>query len=402
MSTPHTHDSKGPAARRVAVELSDRSYEVCIGAGVFALAPEIAKKRLGANCRNAFIVVDAGLPEDASSRAVAALRAGGLNATSIALIATEHDKSLESLGHIVREMTRRKLERSDVVIALGGGIVGDLAGFAAAVYRRGIGVIQCPTTLLSMVDASVGGKTGVNVDLAGDGSDLKKNMVGSFHQPLGVLADLDTLVSLEDRQFSAGLAECIKHAMIGADFGDADLLTWTEANITNLSKLNAPLLTELVERNVAIKARVVAGDEREEKEGGRALLNLGHTFAHAIEALPGARSVLATGTELPGDIHHGEAVALGLRAAAHTSVKLGLIDSSYATRVGALIDAAELPAKVRGLPTAEKLIERMSHDKKHIGGKIRLVLPCGMGQARISENPDSDLVRAAIESIRVV
>lgn len=400
MSRAPNHDSKSPAARVVPVEMGDRSYEVRIGAGVFALAADVAKKKLGANCRQAFVVVDSGLPEAASQRAVAALRAGGLNATSLTIVATEHDKSLESLGIIVTEMTRRKLERSDVVIALGGGIVGDLAGFAAAVYRRSIGVIQCPTTLLSMVDASVGGKTGVNVDLAGDGADLKKNMVGSFHQPLGVLADLDTLVSLDDRQFAAGLAECIKHAMIGADFGDPDLLSWTEANIASLSKTNASLLAELVERNVAIKARVVAGDEREEKDGGRALLNLGHTFAHAIEALPGARGILKNGTELPGDIHHGEAVALGLRAAAATSVKLGLIDTSYAGHIGGLIDAAALPATVRGLPTSDKLIERMSHDKKHVGGKVRLVLPCASGKARIVQNPDQSAVLAAIDSIR--
>ncbi|MGH7243892.1 MAG: 3-dehydroquinate synthase family protein [Phycisphaerales bacterium] len=401
MSINHSHDRMEKDARRVRVELSERSYEVCIGAGVFALAPEIARKRLGPNCRTAFIVVDSGLPEETSHRAVGAIRAGGLNAIATTIHASEHDKSLESLGLIITEMTRRKLERSDVVIALGGGIVGDLAGFAAATYRRGICVIQCPTTLLSMVDASVGGKTGVNVDLAGDGSDLKKNMVGAFHQPLGVLADLDTLVSLDDRQFAAGFAECIKHAMIGAEFGDAELLAWTEANISKLSKDNAPLLAELVERNVAIKARVVAGDEREEKEGGRALLNLGHTFGHAIEALPGARSILSNGTELPEDIHHGEAVALGLRAAAHTSVKLGLVDDSYAKRVGALVDAAGLPAKVRGLPTGEELIERMSHDKKHIGGKIRFVLPSAIGRAKIVEDPEVGAVRAAIESIRV-
>jgi len=400
MSTTNKHDSGAPAARVVPVDLGDRSYEVCIGPGVFAFAPGIARKKLGDKCRSAFVVIDSGLPETASHRAVAALRASGLNATSIALIPTEHDKSLQSLGHIVTEMTRRKLERSDVVIALGGGIVGDLAGFAASVYRRGIAVIQCPTTLLAMVDASVGGKTGVNIDLAGDGADLKKNMVGAFHQPIGVLADLDTLATLDDRQFAAGLAECIKHAMISADFGDPDLLAWTEAHFSRPSKTNAPLLAELVQRNVAVKARVVAGDEREEKDGGRALLNLGHTFAHAIEALPGARGVLRSGTELPGDIHHGEAVALGLRAAAHTSVKLGLIDASYANRIGALIDAAGLPAKVRGLPSADNLIERMSHDKKHIGGKIRLVLPCGIGQSRIAENPEPSTVCAAIETIR--
>ncbi|MBN8597669.1 MAG: 3-dehydroquinate synthase [Planctomycetes bacterium] len=400
MSTANKHDSGAPAARVVPVDLGDRSYEVCIGRGVFAFAPGIARKKLGDKCRGAFVVVDSGLPETAAQRAVAALRAAGLNATSIALIPTEHDKSLQSLGHIVTEMTRRKLERSDVVIALGGGIVGDLAGFAASVYRRGIAVIQCPTTLLSMVDASVGGKTGVNIDLAGDGADLKKNMVGAFHQPIGVLADLDTLATLDDRQFAAGLAECIKHAMISADFGDANLLGWTEANISGLSKSNAPLLAELIQRNVAVKARVVSGDEREEKEGGRALLNLGHTFAHAIEALPGARAVLNNGTELPGDVHHGEAVALGLRAAARTAVSLGLVDTAYADRVGALVDAAQLPNKVRGLPTAEKLIERMSHDKKHIGGNIRLVLPCGHGTARIVENPDVNAVRGTIEAIR--
>lgn len=400
MSTPNQNDSTRPAPRVVPVDLGDRSYNVAIGPGVFGLASQVARNKLGADCRNAFVVVDAGLPEDAADRAVAALRAGGLNATSIALIATEHDKSLESLGHIVREMTRRKLERTDVVIALGGGIVGDLAGFAASVYRRGIGVIQCPTTLLSMVDASVGGKTGVNVDLSSDGSDLKKNMVGAFHQPLGVLADLDTLATLDDRQFASGLAECIKHAMISADFGDADLLAWTEANIASISRTNFALLAELIQRNVAVKARVVAGDEREEKEGGRALLNLGHTFAHAIEALPGARGFLRQGIELPGEIHHGEAVALGLRAAARTSVGLGLIEDSYAKRIDALVDAAQLPAHARGLPGAENLIERMSHDKKHVGGRIRLVLPRGIGRSQIRENPDAGAVRAAIESLR--
>lgn len=400
MPTINKHDFTGPVARRVPVQLGDRSYEVCIGSGALSLAPGIVKQRLGPNCRSAFVVIDSGLPEAVSHRAIATLRAGGLNATSIAVMATEHDKSLESLGQIVTQMTRCKLERSDVVIALGGGIVGDLAGFAAAVYRRGIGVVQCPTTLLSMVDASVGGKTGVNIDLGGDGTDLKKNMVGSFHQPIGVLADLDTLDSLDGRQFAAGLAECIKHAMIGADFGDTGLLAWTEANIGQLSKAAIPLLAELVDRNVRIKARVVAGDEREEKDGGRALLNLGHTFAHAIEALPGARGILKNGTELPGDIHHGEAVALGLHAAAKVSVSLGLVQADYADRIRSLADSSQLPARVRGLPSAEKLIERMSHDKKHIGGKIRLVLPCADGKARIVENPDVNAVRGAIESIR--
>ncbi|MBY0111693.1 MAG: 3-dehydroquinate synthase [Phycisphaerales bacterium] len=386
--------------RTVRVDLGERSYVVAVGSELLEFAGMLVRERLGTKPRRAFVVVDSGVSAADRQRLLAGFASVSLDATVHELRATEHDKSLATIQKLCESMTKARVERTDVVIALGGGIVGDVAGFAASAYRRGVAVVQCPTTLLSMVDASVGGKTGVNLELSGT---LKKNMVGAFHQPIGVLADLATLATLDDRTFRAGLAECVKHAMLSAEFGDPDLMAWTQTAAGALAARETAALCELIARNVAIKARVVAGDEREEAEGttGRALLNLGHTFGHAIEALPDARGMRADGTELPGAIHHGEAVALGLRAACALGESLGL-DRGYANSVLALLDQLALPRAAKGLPATDEILARMADDKKSVSGVLRLIVPAAPGRSVIRSDIPAPAVRSAIESIRSV
>jgi 3-dehydroquinate synthetase len=387
-----------PQTRTVRVELAERSYVVAVGSGLLEFTGMLVRERLGTKPRRAFVVIDRGVAAPDRQRLLAGLSSVSLEPLTHELHATEHHKTLATIQLLCEAMTQARIERSDIVIALGGGIVGDVAGFAAASYRRGIAVVQCPTTLLSMVDASVGGKTGVNLDLAGT---LKKNMVGAFHQPIGVLADLGTLSTLNDRTFRAGLAECVKHAMLSADFGDADLLRWMQASANAIAACEPGTLCELIARNVAIKARVVSGDEREEAQGttGRALLNLGHTFGHAIEALPNARGMLADGSQLTGEIHHGEAVALGLRAACTLGESLGL-DRGYTNSVRDLLDRLGLPRSASGLPNTHDLVARMADDKKSISGVLRLIVPVAPGQAQAQADVPEATVRSAIESIR--
>lgn len=383
---------------RVHVSLDGtRDYEVLVG---HSLTDSVAQ-RVRAICptaARAFIVVDAGLPRAASDHLTSALSSRQFATATITIRPSEADKSLETLERILVALAESKHERRDPVIALGGGIVGDVTGFAAATYRRGVPVVQCPTTLLSMVDASVGGKTGINLRTS-DGS-LKKNLVGAFHQPRLVVADVALLSSLPDRQIRAGLAECVKHALLSGQFGDSSLLSWIESVAQAILARDPATLAELVSRNVAIKARVVAGDEREEAEsaaGGRALLNLGHTFGHAIETLP---DLSPTGYPADAPLHHGEAVALGTMAALHAATSLKLAPSALRDRVGTLFSRLSLPTNVRGLPSGERVLELMGHDKKVQGGVLRLVLPCDGGVCNVVENPDRAIVLAAIESIR--
>ena len=391
-----------PQTRTVRVDLGERSYVVAVGSELLEFAGMLVRERLGAKPRRAFVVVDKGVAAHDRLRLTAGLASVSLETISHELHATEHHKTLATIQSLCDAMTKARIERSDVVFALGGGIVGDVAGFAAASYRRGIAIVQCPTTLLSMVDASVGGKTGVNLEIGGT---LKKNMVGAFHQPIGVIADLGTLATLDDRTFRAGLAECVKHAMLSADFGDAELLRWMQTAGNAIASRDPEALCELIARNVAIKARVVAGDEREEAEGttGRALLNLGHTFGHAIEALPGARGVLADGSEraseLPGEIHHGEAVALGLRAACTLGESLGL-DRGYANSIRDLLDRLDLPRSAIGLPSTDEIIARMADDKKSVSGVLRLIVPVAPGRCQVRADVPAPVVRSAIDAIR--
>jgi 3-dehydroquinate synthase len=261
----------------------------------------------------------------------------------------EQHKTLQTAGWVFDELVGKKLNRDAIVLALGGGVVGDIAGFAAACYQRGIGYVQIPTTLLAQVDSSVGGKTGVN-HTGG------KNLIGAFHQPLAVIADTDTLSTLPDRELSAGLAEVIKYGCV-ADF---EFLGWLDSNMEKLLGRDVEALTYAVARSCEIKASIVGEDERE--RGRRAILNFGHTFGHAIEAATDFERYL-----------HGEAVALGMVMAADFSRELGLIDEAAKERVDGLLRRAGLPTEAPKVGAARAL-ELMQMDKKVLAGKVRLVL----------------------------
>ncbi len=381
----------------VRVELGERSYDVLVGEGTLAELGKVVRATLGADGSRAFVVADSGLIDKAVKVAGDSLASAGFVPTVVRLTPSERRKSLETLGGLLEDISATAQERAEPVIALGGGIVGDVAGLVAALYRRGVPVVQCPTTLLAMVDASVGGKTAINLGTA-DGKVLRKNMAGVFHQPALVAIDVGVLDSLADREFRCGLAECVKHAMICADGGDPGLLEWTEANAARILKRDRATIRELVRRNVAIKARIVAGDERETAaRGGRALLNLGHTFAHAIE--PIAR-LSPTGDPADAPLLHGEAVALGLVAACSLGETLGTLDAPESERIRRLLGEYGLPIQVRGLPDTADLLVAMGHDKKVAKGRIRFIVPAGPERAEIRSDMPESAVAKAIDSIR--
>src|ERR1043165_4531546 len=333
------------ATTTVPVRLGPRSYEVSIGRGVLGSVGDVLTRVVESVPRRAVLVCDCGVPSPVSAAAETSLIARSIAPLRFPFAPGEDRKTLESLGGLLAFMAEHRLERTDAVIALGGGIVGDLAGFAAATYRRGIPFVQCPTTLLAMVDASVGGKTAVNL-LAADGA-LLKNAAGAFHQPRAVLVDLETLLSLPDRTYRAGLAECVKHSMIAGDFNDAALADWTEANRQPILARDPGALATLIARNVAIKAAVVERDEREEAaDAGRALLNLGHTFAHAIETI---RTLSPDGDPGHAPLHHGEAVALGLIAAARAAEIATNGSPTLTAQTKRTLAAFGLPTSIAGL-----------------------------------------------------
>ncbi|MEM9167529.1 MAG: 3-dehydroquinate synthase family protein [Planctomycetota bacterium] len=369
----------------VSVAAGASAYEVSIGAGVL----ETLGQRISAllpRARAGFVVLDANLPRSTKDLAIDTLRSAGLRLGTRELTPSETDKSVATWNDLLARFAGHRLERTDVVVAFGGGIVGDTAGFAAAAYRRGVPVIQCPTTLLAMVDASVGGKTGVNLP-TGSG-DLHKNFVGAFHQPAAVLADTSVLASLEPRDFACGLAECIKHTMIAGGFGDEGLGAWFDAAMDRIVAQDEAALTELVARNVALKAAVVATDERETATGpaGRALLNLGHTFGHAIETLP----------EL--GLLHGEAVGLGLVCAARYAKLVGSADVEATLRER--LTRATLPTMIERLPPSGEIVSRMRDDKKAVGGRLRLVVPTGAATAEVVDADDARRIERAMDAIR--
>jgi len=283
-------------------------------------------------------------------------------------------KSLETFEKIMQQMLLKGFRRNATIVALGGGVVGDLAGFSAACYQRGIPFVQVPTTLLAMVDSSVGGKTAVNHPLA-------KNMIGAFYQPQAVIADLTCLSSLPAREFSAGMAEVIKYGLI-TDFTLFELI---EQQSTALLARDAKALSSIIERCCQIKAEVVNADERE--QGVRAILNLGHTFGHAIEKAGNYRHWL-----------HGEAVAIGTMMAFQLACRHGLIEQSYVERLETLFLAFNLPTRVPSSTNADELFETMRHDKKNISDKIRLIVPNGLGTVIITEQFDRDQITQAITS----
>ena len=284
----------------------------------------------------------------------------------------EAHKTLGELERIIETLLRAGHTRETSLIALGGGVVGDMAGFAAAIYQRGVPFIQIPTTLLAQVDSSVGGKTAVNHLLG-------KNMIGAFHQPEAVLIDVGVLRSLPPKEFAAGMAEVVKHALLA----DADYLTWLEAHIDAIKAMDITVLTEMVRKSCEIKSRIVAVDEKE--KGQRALLNLGHTFGHAIETLVGY-----------GEILHGEAVAIGTVMAAMLSSRHGLIGADEVTRVESLLQAFNLPTRVQQSISVDAFLTAMGRDKKATTKGLRLILLKALGEAVVTSEFDEQRLIAVL------
>jgi 3-dehydroquinate synthetase len=401
--------------------LPPRTSRVVIGPGVLT-TPHTSLLAIVRDRRAVLVTVDAGLGPSAVEPLLRALDALRIRWGVCVIRAEEVEKSLSTAERILVEAARLRLDRGDLFIGVGGGIVGDLTGLAASLYRRGVEVVQCPSTLLAMVDASVGGKTGANLvvpntsELSGEPEPgprtrLIKNAIGSFHQPVLVLADLRLLETLPEREYRAGCAEVLKHGLIGGQAGDPRLLEWVVKHAAALRARQAPTVAEAVRRSVALKARVVQRDERElstDRGGGRMALNLGHTFAHVLEVLPGLTFAAAPPqTELTGDsvltagpLRHGEAVGLGLLAAASLAETLRLHPRGLATAVETTLATLGLPTRVSGLPPSSVLIERMRDDKKTTGGRLRLIVPVRGAKVRVVENPDAHAVSQALDSLR--
>jgi 3-dehydroquinate synthase len=344
------------------VDVGHSRYPILIGPGVLGNRELLRTHVPG---KDLMVVTDAAV----AALYLPALRAGlgGRNVGECILSAGEQNKNLEAVSRIIDALVAARVNRDGVVLALGGGVVGDIAGFAAACYQRGVGYVQLPTTLLAQVDSSVGGKTGVNH--AGG-----KNLIGAFHQPLAVIADTDTLATLPDRELAAGLAEVIKYGCIR----DPGLFGWLEINIDKLRARDAEALTHAIACSCAIKAAVVAEDERE--QGLRAILNFGHTFGHAIEAATAYAGYL-----------HGEAVGLGMLMAADLSRRLGMIDAAAEARIAALVRRAGLPVAAPRIGAA-RARDLMRMDKKVLSGTVRLVLLEKLGRAAVvSKYPESAL-----------
>jgi len=351
----------------VQIDLGERSYPIVIGAGLLGQAHTYA----GLPKAQAAMVVtnDTVAPLYADGVCVA-LSAHYAHVGRVVLPDGEAHKDWTTLNQIFDALLSGASDRKTVLFALGGGVVGDMTGFAAACYMRGVPFVQLPTTLLSQVDSSVGGKTAINHPMG-------KNMIGAFYQPQRVVCDLDSLKTLPARELSAGLAEVIKYGPIA----DMAFLDWIEANLPALLARDPAALAHAVRRSCEIKAHVVGQDERE--SGLRAILNFGHTFGHAIEAGMGYGAWL-----------HGEAVGCGMVMAAHLSQRLGLVDEAFVARLTRLIQAAGLPVRGPALG-ADRYIELMGHDKKAEGGEIRFVVIDGPGRAAMRAAPDA-LVREVL------
>jgi len=356
----------------VNVGLGERAYDIVIGRGGLAsLGSRIAALKKGAS---AAIVSDETVAARHLGAAEAALRAASIRTTAIVVPPGEATKSWSRLEEVCDRLLGARIERNDVVVALGGGVIGDLAGFAAAILRRGLDVVQVPTSLLAQVDSSVGGKTGIN-------SPHGKNLVGAFHQPILVIADTALLDTLPSREFRAGYAEVAKFGLLG----DAGFFAWLEANWQD-AFAGGPAREHAIAIACRGKAGVVARDERE--TGERALLNLGHTFGHAFEAAAGFSSKLL----------HGEAVSIGIACAFEFSARLGLLPQQDAERAVRHLAAVGLPTHIRQMPAvqtnADALMELIAQDKKVKRGKLTFILVRGIGQAFVAHDVDPAQVRA--------
>lgn len=357
-------------ADSLTVNLAERSYPIHFGGSLtHQIRAEVDTLR--AEGRKVAVVTDTNL----AFHQAAALREGFGDAPALVLEPGEESKSLAHLGRVLDFLAEHRMDRSATLFAVGGGVMGDLGGFAAASFLRGIEFRQVPTTLLAMVDSSVGGKTGINLKAG-------KNLVGAFHQPRAVYISTDLLASLPSREFAAGMAEVIKTGLLG----DADLFARLERSPLTVASDD---LAAVVRRCCALKARVVEADERETaKEGGRALLNLGHTFGHAIEQVTGYGAYL-----------HGEAVAIGLAAAARLSQKLGYITAAEVDRIDAVLRAHALPVRLKLRLPLEALMAAMARDKKVRAGALRFVVLKQLGEALTQGGVDPALAEAAFREV---
>jgi 3-dehydroquinate synthase len=370
----------------IPVSLGDRSYDVLVELGARKSCGALLRELLGdSEGRRLLLVADEEVAETHAEDVAASMEQAGFGVALASVEALEVNKSLNALSALLEAAARERIDRSSAVVAVGGGVIGDLAGFVAATWLRGIPIMHVPTTLLAMVDASIGGKTGVNLPLP-DGF-LGKNLVGAIWQPIAVVSDPETLASLPRRERSCGLAECVKHAVIS----DWSFLDDLRAMAGAILGGDPTASAELVVRSASIKARVVSEDEREDVTNTsgsvRAFLNLGHTFAHAIETAP----------EL--DLKHGEAVAVGLMAAAACAQALGEWGDEETDELRASLQACELPVGLSVSLEATTLIERMSWDKKVRRGTLSIVVPSGRGSVRMVEGPEESLLRTGWEAV---
>ncbi len=357
--------------KNLSVALGERSYPIYIGSGLLndasCVLPHVA-------ARQVLIVTNVRVAPLYLERVQQLF--GGLHCGVVVLPDGEMHKNLETMNQIFDALIRDKHSRTTTLVALGGGVIGDMTGFAAACYQRGVAFIQIPTTLLAQVDSSVGGKTGVNHPLG-------KNMIGAFHQPECVLIDVETLSTLPDREYRSGLAEVVKYGLIN----DGGFYKWLDENTDQLVQRKTDALIHAIECSCSNKAQIVAIDEKE--SGVRALLNLGHTFGHAIEAWQNYTGFL-----------HGEAVAIGSVIAAELSVVLGMLSGEERDAIRVLMTRIGLPVNTPESMTADMFIDFMQRDKKILDGKLRLILLESIGKAVIRDSVPTDLIKQAIDACR--
>ena len=358
-------------SQTVHVNLAERSYDIEIGSQIIDRAGPLLTGT--GRVSHVVLITDENVQQPHAIRVAESLVAASVEVDVIAVEPGEPSKSVDMAAALWEGLLELGADRKSVVVAVGGGVVGDLAGFVAATFARGIRFFQVPTSLLAQVDSSVGGKVGVNLPAA-------KNMVGAFLQPVSVLIDTATLRTLDARQYRAGLGEVVKYGVIL----DAGLFDYLEANVAGLLERDDAVLTEVIARCCRLKADVVEQDEREET-GVRAVLNYGHTFAHAFETLSGY-----------GEILHGEAVAIGMLCASRLAERLGRIDAALTERQHKLLSALELPVDVPELERDE-ILRAMAHDKKVEHGKLRFILPSRLGHVELVAGVAPEAVRAALE-----
>ena len=362
---------------KVHVDLAGRSYDIAIGQGLLANAGQLLEKHF--KRKFAAIVTDENVAKLHLGTLTASLEAAGFTTYAIILPVGEKTKSFEHLARTCDDLLGFGVERKDVVIALGGGVIGDLTGFAAAILRRGVNFIQIPTSLLAQVDSSVGGKTGINTVHG-------KNLIGAFHQPIAVLADLDVLSSLPQRQRAAGYAEVIKYGLLGDD----DFYRWLDQNVEAIMAGDVKATAHAVKHSCTMKARIVGEDETE--TGVRALLNLGHTFGHVLEAATGYSDTLL----------HGEAISIGMVQAFGFSEMLGHCEQGLSRKVASHLRRARLPTHISEikaqLPPPEAMLKLMYQDKKAESGKLTFILTKAIGSAFVAKGVDEAKVLAFLKA----